>query len=276
LNNALSFDIEDWFQVENLKGAISAGEWDRCELRVASNTERILSLLRESGTRATFFVLGWIAERCDALIREIDREGHEIASHGYGHQLVYEMEKDAFREDIRKSKGLLESITGKKVYGYRAPSFSITPRSVWALDVLKEEGMTYDSSIFPLSFHDRYGFPGCDGRPFYWPNGLYEIPLAVYRIGGFPLPLGGGGYFRLLPYFYFRFFLKRINRSKRPFIFYLHPWEFDPGQPKVKVSPVYAFRHYVNLRRTHGQLKRLLRDFDFDRVDSAYRLRPGA
>ena len=200
MNNALSFDIEDWFQVENLKTAISRDQWDEIELRVEGNTRKILALLREANARATFFILGWVAERCPELVRDIDRDGHEVASHGYGHGLVYEMTPDMFREDLLRSKNILEGIVNKPVTGYRAPSFSITPQNLWALDILKEMGFEFDSSVFPVSLHDRYGFSGCSTRPFVWPNGLVEIPLSVYRVGRLSLPAAGGGYFRLFPY----------------------------------------------------------------------------
>lgn len=270
--NALSFDIEDWFQVENLKTAISYGEWDKLELRVVANTEKILGILRGDKTKATFFVLGWIAERCPALVEEIGREGHEVASHGYSHELVYNMTESAFSEDIRKSRDILEGIVKKRVIGYRAPSFSITKESLWALDILKRHGFAYDSSVFPVNFHDRYGFPVRDEKPFRWPNGLLEIPLAVYRLGGLTLPLAGGGYFRLLPYQYFRYFLKKLNHRNQCFTFYLHPWEFDHEQPRVKIPLNYRFRHYVNLRLTEKCLKRLLKDFDFERLTVAHGL----
>jgi len=270
MKNALSFDVEDWFQVENLRPAIAREQWDACELRVEANTRRILGLLRESETRATFFILGWVAERCGELVREIADEGHEIASHGFGHRLVYEMSPEAFREDLLRSKDVLEDIAKKAVIGYRAPSFSITPQTLWALDILKEAGFTYDSSVFPVSVHDRYGFPGCSERPFAWPNGLVEIPLAVYRIAGVSLPAAGGGYFRLFPYGYFRHIFKRLNGRGDPVTFYLHPWELDPGQPRVRVSWPYRFRHYVNLRRVEGRLRRLLRDFSFTTIPEAH------
>ncbi len=270
--NALSFDIEDWFQVENLKSAISYDEWDNFELRVVRNTELILRILRDSDTKATFFVLGWVAEKCPELVKEISDGGHEIASHGFSHQLVYNMTESSFGQDIRKAKYILEGITKKRVMGYRAPSFSITKESLWALDILKKEGYTYDSSIFPISFHDRYGFTGCSDNPFSWPNGLVEIPLSVYRLRNLALPLAGGGYFRLLPYAYFKFFLNRINRNKDKFTFYLHPWEFDPGQPRIRVPLSYRFRHYVNLKFTEKYLRRLLKDFDFERISVAHGL----
>lgn len=268
--NAISFDVEDWFQVENLKSAIRRDDWDSHELRVEQNTRRILAVLQERDVKATFFILGWVAERCPDLVREIDRAGHEVASHGYGHRLVYEMTPDEFREDLARSKKILEGIVGKPVIGYRAPSFSITPNTLWALDVLKETGFRYDSSIFPVSGHDRYGFPGCDTRPFQWPNGLQEIPLAVYKLGRLALPVAGGGYFRLFPYSYFRALLGRLNRNHQPFTFYLHPWEFDPAQPRVRVPWFYRFRHYVNLDKTESRLRKLLRQFRFTGIAAAH------
>ena len=271
--NALSFDIEDWFQVENLKGAISYNDWDKLELRVVANTEKILKILKDADTKATFFILGWVAERCPDLVKEIDKDGHEIASHGFAHELIYNMTEKTFSEDIQKSKNILEGITQKKIIGYRAPSFSITKDSLWALDILKEQGFKYDSSIFPIQFHDRYGFNGCSQEPFHWPNGLYEIPLATYKLGKVVLPLAGGGYFRLLPYRYFKYFLKKLNNNNQSFTFYLHPWELDPEQPRVKIPLSYRFRHYVNLRTTESYLKRLLRDFRFERISEAYNLK---
>lgn len=270
--NALSFDIEDWFQVENLKGAIRYSEWGKLELRVVNNTKKILAILKETDTKATFFILGWVAERCPDLVLEIAEMGHEIGSHGYAHQLVYNLTESELREDLRGSKEILEGITGKKVYGYRAPSFSITKDSVWALDILKELGYTYDSSVFPVSFHDRYGFLGCNGRPFCWHNGLMEIPLSVYRFGGLAVPLAGGGYFRLFPYQCFRFFLRRLNDGNQNFTFYLHPWELDPDQPRVDIPLGYRFRHYINLRLTEKRLMRILKDFKFERISVAHGL----
>ncbi len=268
--NGLSFDIEDWFQVENLRSAIPRADWERLPLRVEASTHRILELLQAANAKATFFFLGWVAERCPALVREVAGQGHEIACHGYGHELVYRMTPASFREDIRRAKTVLEETVGASVIGYRAPSFSITPESTWALDVLREEGFLYDSSVFPVSVHDRYGFAGSDTLPYRWPNGLLEIPLAVYKLRRLALPLAGGGYFRLFPYAYFRLFLRRINAEGHRFTFYLHPWEFDPQQPRVKVPLWYRFRHYVNLSGTAGGLARLLSDFAFERMAVAY------
>lgn len=261
--NGISFDIEDWFQVENLKEAISYNDWEGCDLRVVENTRKILKILERHQTRATFFVLGWIAEKCPSLIKEIAAEGHEIASHGYGHELIYKLTPETFCNDLQRSKEILESITSKRVFGYRAPSFSITPKSEWALDILKSLGFTYDSSIFPTSFHHRYGFNGVSSSPFKFSNGLVEMPLSTYRIGGANFPLAGGGYFRLFPYSYFQRFFRRLNKQSKPIIFYLHPWELDPEQPRMKIRFNYRLRHYVNLEKTEGRLEKLLKEFRF-------------
>lgn len=261
--NGISFDIEDWFQVENLKGVISCSEWERCDLRVVQNTKIILELLGRHQTRATFFILGWIAERCPFLVKEIVDGGHEIASHGYGHELIYQLTPENFRRDLQRSKDILEPIIQNAVTGYRAPSFSITPESEWAIDILKNLGFTYDSSIFPTSFHHRYGFNGISPLPFRFGNGLLEIPLSTYRFGRANFPLAGGGYFRLFPYGYFRHFFQRLNKQGKPIVFYLHPWELDPGQPKMKVRFNYRLRHYINLEKTQTRLEKLLKEFRF-------------
>ena len=262
--NGLSFDIEDWFQVENLKEACPFSNWDRFETRVEQNTEILLQLLNKYHRKATFFILGWIAERKPNLVRRIFQENHEIASHGYKHEVVYRISANAFREDVSRSKELLEDIIGAKVIGYRAPNFSISKNSLWALDILKECGFAYDSSIFPTSFHDRYGFEGIrENSIFKFQNGLFELPLTVYKLGKFNFPLGGGAYFRLFPYALFKALLRRINRKGDNFIFYLHPWELDSEQPKVKIRRQYYFRHYINLHTTKHKLTKLIRDFDF-------------
>lgn len=262
MTNALSFDIEDWFQVENLRSVIPRGDWDKYELRVERNTLKILEILRKHNTKATFFVLGWIAERCPELVRKISQEGNEIASHGYSHELVYNQTQFQFEEDLLRSKRILEGITGKEVLGYRASNFSITQESIWAIDILKKCGFKYDSSIFPVSFHDRYGFKGVNSRPFVFDNGLVEVPLSTVKVLNVRLPLAGGGYFRLLPYFYFRYFFKRLNKNGESFVFFLHPWELDPGQPRVNIPLKYRFRHYNNLDKTEIKLRQLLLDFD--------------
>ena len=261
--NGLSFDIEDWFQVENLKEAVSRNEWDSCDLRVVQNTRRILEILDRHQTRATFFVLGWVAEKCPALVKEIAGAGHEIASHGYGHELIYKLTPEEFHSDILRSKKSLESISGKSVCGYRAPSFSIVPETKWAFDILKDTGFLYDSSIFPTSFHNRYGFNGASSSPFRYDNGLVEIPLSTYSFCRVNFPVGGGGYFRLFPYFVFRNFLKKLNNQGKSAVLYLHPWELDAHQPRMKIRFNYRLRHYINLEKTEWRLGKLLKEFKF-------------
>jgi polysaccharide deacetylase family protein (PEP-CTERM system associated) len=261
--NVISFDVEDWFQVENLKEVISFNNWSCCELRVVQNTRKILRLLEQHQTHATFFVLGWIAEKCPSLVREIAASGHEIASHGFSHELVYKVTPEEFYADIQRSKEILESITGKPVLGYRAPSFSITPKSEWALDVLKSLGFVYDSSIFPTSFHNRYGFNGVSSFPFKFSNGLAEIPLSTYRFFRAKFPLAGGGYFRLFPYFYFQYLFRRLNNQGKAIVFYLHPWELDFEQPRMNIRFNYRVRHYINLEKTEKRLENLLKEFKF-------------
>jgi polysaccharide deacetylase family protein (PEP-CTERM system associated) len=269
--NAMSVDVEDYFHVSALAPVIPRASWDRMDSRVCANTERLLDIFAEFGVRSTFFVLGWVAERHPELVRRIAGAGHEIASHGYGHQLVYDQTPAAFREDVRKARALLEDASGRRVSGYRAPSFSITLRSLWALDVLIEEGHTYDSSIFPIH-HDRYGIPHANRRPHTIERAagsLIEVPASTARIAGLTLPVGGGGYFRLLPYWWTRFGIARINRiERRAAVFYLHPWEIDPDQPRQAVGGLSRFRHYRNLHRTEARLRRLLTDFRFGSIDA--------
>jgi polysaccharide deacetylase family protein (PEP-CTERM system associated) len=261
--NGISFDVEDWFQVENLKEVISCDEWECCDLRVIQNTRKILQILERHNTRATFFILGWVAERCPGLVKEIADAGHEIASHGYAHELVYNQTPDEFKKDLLQSKDILETITGNPVFGYRAPSFSITPDSIWALDILRDLGFSYDSSVFPTSFHNRYGFNGTSCNPFRHSNGLVEIPLSTYRFCGANFPLGGGGYFRLFPYACFRHLCRRLQARGKGIVFYLHPWELDPDQPRKNIRFNYRLRHYVNLQKTEKRLEKLLSEFSF-------------
>lgn len=273
--NGLSFDIEDWFQVENLRTVCPREQWNTLECRVEKNTARVLDLLRHHNQRATFFVLGWIAERHPNLVKKICSDGHELASHGYGHDLICQLGPEKFRSDIKKSKETLQKIANQEVLGYRAPNFSITEKTVWAIDILKEEGFSYDSSIFPTSFHNRYGFSGLKKRTvFRYQNGLWEIPLTVYPMGKLNWPLAGGAYFRLLPYSLFSSLLRRLNRTQG-IVFYLHPWELDPGQPRMKVRSSYAFRHYANLRLTEKRLSLLLRDFRFVPLKQIYQKEAG-
>lgn len=265
--NAFTVDVEDYFQVAALAPAIERASWPQRESRVERNTGVLLDLLAERGIHGTFFVLGWIAERHPDLIRRIAAAGHEIACHGFSHQLVYEQTPEEFREETARSKSTLEDLSGSAVIGYRAASFSITRRSLWALDVLIDLGFEYDSSIFPIR-HDRYGIPGADPRPsrLTAPSGrtLAEFPLSAASYLGVRVPVSGGGYFRLLPYLVTRSGLRQINGSgERPFAFYLHPWEIDPQQPRVRVGWLSRFRHYTNLDRCESRLRRLLEEFRF-------------
>ncbi|SFR40321.1 polysaccharide deacetylase family protein, PEP-CTERM locus subfamily [Marinobacter gudaonensis] len=264
--NALTIDVEDYFQVAALAEAVRYDDWSSMEYRVEANTDRILGLFDQAGVKATFFTLGWVAERSPQLVKRIAQAGHEVASHGYSHQLIYNQTPDVFAEETRRSKGILEDILGTSVTGYRAASYSITNQSRWALDILAEQGFTWDSSIFPVR-HDRYGMPGTPR----WPHRLttdkgYELaefPLSTLKLPGYTLPIAGGGYFRLFPYWFSRYGLGSINRQGRPFVFYLHPWEVDPDQPRLDVKWLSRFRHYNNLDVCEERLARLLSDFRF-------------
>ena len=319
--NALTIDVEDYFQVSAFERVVARERWGDYESRVAANTDRLLGILADAGVRATFFVLGCVAERDRSIVHRISAAGHEIASHGYGHRLVYHQTPDEFREDVRRGKAVLEAAGGQEVRGYRAPSFSITERSLWALDILIEEGFTYDASIFPIH-HDRYGIPTAPRHAFWFSAGagitglaaagvveagtarasqgvprasggvagssrgatpgtplwrgsfaarsegagagLLEIPGSTIRVGGVNFPVGGGGFFRLLPYWWTRAGIRRLNETEgRPAIFYLHPWEVDPNQPRLAASRLSRFRHYCNLAKTEPRLRRLLSDFRF-------------
>ncbi len=269
--NALTIDVEDYYHVSNFERCVRRAEWDQYPARVEGNTRRLLDLLAAAGVRATFFVLGWVAERRPALVRDIRAAGHEVGCHSHLHRLVYDQGPREFRADLRRARGVLRDILGEEVYAYRAPSFSITARSLWALDVLAEEGVRIDSSIYP-THHHRYGIPGTSPlpHPLERPAGtLWEFPPPVWRVCGYPLPVGGGGYFRLYPYALTRQALRKINTAGRPFAVYLHPWELDPDQPRLRPGRLTAFRHYVNLHRTEGRLVRLLRDFAFDTLSAA-------
>jgi len=270
--NALTVDVEDYFQVSAMEPYIARGSWDSLECRVERNVERLLEHFVARGARATFFTLGWIAERYPEMIRRIVAGGHELASHGYGHRRANEQTREDFLEDITRAKGLLESIGGVGVRGYRAPSFSIDHRNPWAFDCLRRAGYAYSSSVYPVR-HDHYGMPDAPRFP-HCPNvdGLVEIPISTVRAGGRNVPIGGGGYFRLMPYAVSRYAIRRFHRDEgRPAIFYFHPWEIDPQQPRVAgVGFKSRFRHYVNLHRTEARLERLLADFHWDRVDRVF------
>ena len=275
--NAMSVDVEDYFQVSAFDRIVSRASWSELESRVAANTRKILDLFDRFGVRATFFVLGWVADRSPDLVRQISARGHEIASHGYHHQLLYSLTPKQFRDDIRQAKCALERAAGRPVLGFRAPSYSITNTSLWALDILIEEGFVYDASIFPIH-HDRYGIPNAarHAHVLTRPNGaLVEVPASTVRVGGVNLPIAGGGYFRLLPYSWTRWGISRVNAVEhQPVVFYLHPWEIDPDQPRFSVGTTTRLRHYGGLKRTSGRLRRLLADFKFDSIASVLDLRP--
>lgn len=272
--NALTIDVEDYFHVSAFEDVVPADRWDEYERRVRPNTERLLDLFDAAGVRATFFVLGWVAEREPALIRRIAAAGHEVASHGYAHRLVYDQSPDAFREDLRRARHAIEQAAGVRVLGYRAPSFSITPRSLWAFEVLAEEGYAYDASVFPIR-HDRYGLPGAPRHPHRVPGRtLAEAPGSTVVVGPLTMPVAGGGYFRLCPYWMTRWAVRRLNeRERQPAIVYLHPWEIDPGQPRIPAKLVSRLRHYQNLARTEPRLRRLLAEFSFAPLAEVLRAR---
>jgi polysaccharide deacetylase family protein (PEP-CTERM system associated) len=273
LLNAMSVDVEDWFQVQAFARTIDRNDWDSLESRVVENTNRVLDQMAEQNTRATYFTLGWVAERHPALIRRIVAEGHELASHGHGHQLVSEIGEAAFRADIRRAKQVLEDAGGVRVRGYRAPTFSISATATpWAHRVLAEEGHDYSSSVFPIR-HDLYGSPDAPRDPHRpHPDGVVEIPMTTLRAFGRNFPVSGGGWFRLIPYAVFRTALKRVNGADhRPCVFYFHPWEVDPGQPRMNhAGRLSRFRHYTGLDTMHGRMGQLLRDFDWGRMDQVF------
>jgi polysaccharide deacetylase family protein (PEP-CTERM system associated) len=294
--NALTIDVEDYFQVSAFERHVRRDDWDSYPLRVEGNTQRILEMLDEFGVKATFFVLGWVAERKPGLVKEIVRRGHELASHGYGHQRVCNQTREEFRSDVKRSKSILEELAGKPVIGYRAPSYSISLDTLWAYDELLDAGYRYDSSVFPIR-HDLYGIPDWPRHPFTIEKGadgqwrplsglrtavsgqlqadpspqspetfpqFKEIPITTLSLAGKNFPIAGGGYFRLFPYPFTQWGLKRINRLEgRSFVFYFHPWEIDTGQPRIRAGAKSRFRHYLNLDGTEGKLRRMLGAFRF-------------
>jgi polysaccharide deacetylase family protein (PEP-CTERM system associated) len=268
MTHAMTIDVEDYYHVAAFAKVIQPAEWDRYPSRVEANTRRLLDLFERKGVRATFFVLGWVAERQPELVREIAGRGHEIASHGFSHQLIYTQSPDLFREETRKSKALLESLIQKPCDGYRAASYSITANSLWALDILAELGFKWDSSIFPIR-HDNYGMPNSPEAPYRirLASGasLLEFPLTTAKLGPLSIPAAGGGYFRQYPYFLSRWLFRRASLNQtRPQIFYLHPWEVDTKQPRVANAGWFSrFRHYTNIDKCLPRLERLIDDFSF-------------
>jgi polysaccharide deacetylase family protein (PEP-CTERM system associated) len=272
LVNALTIDVEDYFQVSAFAPYIRRQDWDARECRVERNVNRILDLLNAGGdVKATFFTLGWIAERYPQLVKRIVAQGHELASHGYGHERVSDLSPEAFMQDISRSKALLEDLGGVRVQGYRAPSFSIGTANLWAFDVLARAGYHYSSSIYPIK-HDHYGMPDSPRFAYRVGAGLLEIPVTTVRKFKRNLPSSGGGYFRLLPYSVSRWLLRQVNQQdQEPAIFYFHPWEIDVGQPRIAgINMKTRFRHYVNIPRTEARLQNLLRDFRWGRMDHIF------
>ena len=273
IKNAMTCDVEDYFQVSAFAPYIDRDSWPTRECRVEANMERILAIYERHGVKATFFTLGWIAERYPAMVKKIVAAGHELASHGYGHLRASDQTRAQFDNDIRSSKALLEDIGGQEVIGYRAPSFSIGHANLWALEALQKAGYRYSSSIYPIA-HDHYGMPDAPRFAFYphGPDGLLEVPVTTVNMLGRNLPAGGGGYFRLLPYALSRWMMQKVNREDRqPALFYFHPWELDPGQPRPDgLDAKSRFRHYVNIERMEGRLEQLARDFAWDRMDRIF------
>jgi polysaccharide deacetylase family protein (PEP-CTERM system associated) len=268
--HALTVDVEDYFHVTAMERCVKREDWPMFASRVERNTRRVLDLLERTGTRATFFVLGWVAERYPQIVKDIQGAGHEIGSHSYWHRLVYSQTPAAFRDDLRRSRDVLESLTGEKITSYRAPTFSITSKSLWALEILAEEGFTLDASIFPIR-HDRYGIhdaPRHIHQRQTVAGRLWEFPPTVARLAGVRLPVGGGGYFRLLPDRWTRMLWRRCEReSQTPLMFYFHPWEIDDDLPRVAgMGRVNSWRHHVNVHRTEQKLEKMLREFRFGAI----------
>ncbi len=269
MKNAISVDLEDWFCVHNLSGVIQRDAWDECELRVHQSTRRILELFEKQGVKGTFFVLGWVAERIPELIREVEDRGHEIAVHGYNHLLLTEITPDEFERDLARALEVIEQCGVKsRPVGFRAPSFTLVKKTKdWALPILEKYGFKYDSSVFPIGFHPDYGMVEAPLSPYKITERLYEFPMSCLEVFGRRFPFSGGGYFRLLPYAYTKYCMEKFNGQGRPAVFYLHPWEVDPGQPRVgNLSISKRWRHYSNLNQTEIRLRRLLADFEFTTI----------
>nr|WP_315201421.1 XrtA system polysaccharide deacetylase [uncultured Albidiferax sp.] len=271
ITNAFTIDVEDYFQVSAFSPYINRNDWDFHECRIESNINKILNMLEVSGTKATFFTLGWIAERYPQLVKRIVQEGHELASHGYGHQRAFELSEPEFLSDIQVSKKILEDISGVQVKGYRAPSFSISKNNLWAFDCLLDSGYKYSSSVYPIK-HDHYGMPESPRFAYSVRNGLIEIPVTTLRLFGRNFPSSGGGYFRLLPYFLSKLMIDKVlSADRQPAIFYFHPWEIDANQPVISGIDIKTnFRHYVNIKSMQGKVGRLLSDYNWDRIDKVF------
>ncbi len=270
LTNAMTVDVEDYFQVSAFEKVISRESWDEMPVRVEKNTHHVLDIFSENEVKATFFMLGWVADRYPGLVERICKDGHELASHGYAHLRVTSQTRAEFREDIQRTKGMLEDMSGYGVIGYRAPSYSIGKANLWAHEEIQEAGYEYSSSVYPVH-HDLYGFPEAPRYMFKCREQLFEIPISTLPIGKRNIPIGGGGYFRLYPYSFSRWAINRVNdRENQSTLFYFHPWEVDPDQPKQDAGFKSRFRHYLNLKRMEARLRRLLKDFNWGRMDHVY------
>ena len=262
--NALTIDLEEWFCAGNVSRVLPREIWDACPSRVEQSTERLLEIFARRGVRATFFILGWVAERHPGLMRSIADAGHEIGIHGYSHRPITSMTPVEFEEDVARALDVIHrALPSCVIAGYRAPSFTITPQTIWGLDILRRQHLRYDSSIYPFGGHPDYGMPQAPLAAFEILEGLMEIPMSCARVGRWRVPCSGGAYFRLLPYAITRRLIERCHRHGQPLVFYLHPWEIDPDQPRVRLSPLAAARHYTNLDRTEQRLERLLEEFEF-------------
>lgn len=269
MKNAFSVDVEDWFCVYNFSKVISYDQWDACELRVVTNTRRILSILNKYNIKATFFILGWVADRCPELTKEIASEGHEIATHGYAHLLVKQLTPQCFEQDLVRSLEAIKKGTDISVKGFRAPSFSVTPEKSWIFQILAKHGIRYDSSLFPVVFHPDYANADVSLHIHKITDDIIEFPMSCFNKASLNLPCSGGGYFRLFPYAYTKYALTSCNKQQRPVVFYVHPWELDPSQPRVNnVSRLKRFRHYFNLEHTEKKLEKLFTDFQFDTIEA--------
>mgnify|MGYP000412769798 FL=1 len=268
VTNAISIDVEDYFQVSAFENSIDRKNWDSLEHRVSKNMDKVFEVLSDTHVQATFFILGWVAERYPEMVKKITKNGHEIASHGYGHQRVSDLTRKEFKEDVTRAKGILEDISGIQIQGYRAPSYSIGKNNIWALEVLADTGHQYSSSIYPIK-HDHYGYPEAPRFVFKDENtGLIEIPITTMKLFSRLYPAGGGGFFRFYPYSFSKWAINRVNQvDKQPSVFYFHPWELDPDQPRqVNISRKSKFRHYLNLNKTEPRLRQLLTDFKWGKV----------
>ncbi|PID43514.1 MAG: polysaccharide deacetylase family protein [Proteobacteria bacterium] len=273
IRNAMTIDVEDYFHVSAFENHISKSDWSHLPLRVEKSTDRLLELFDAKNVHATFFVLGWVADKCPGLVKRIGAQGHEVASHGYSHGRATEQTREVFRDDVKRSRELLEDLCGQPVLGYRAPSFSVNKSNEWVFDELLELGFVYSSSTYPVK-HDLYGVPDWPRFKYQRNNGLIEVPLTTLKTGSRNLPIAGGGYFRLYPYFLTRYFYRKFHQvEKKPGIFYMHPWEIDVDQPRQQgVSFKSSFRHYLNIGRHLPRLTRMLDDFSWGRMDEVFGL----